>query len=223
MYLFILCPMKKYIFSALLLMFGLQLTQAQDYSIGIKTGPTFSLSRTSASGTNADIARDGSSLRFLIGAFVDLPFKENYFFHTGLNFASRVTSISLTPSGKVDGKKIKVRYSHEYLQLPLLLKLYTNEVLLDTKVFFNFGIVPELRLSTDNHDAAIKTVKAFNDFDLSGNFGGGIEWAIGVNTRIYAGLNYYIGFLNQVTFREPLYDDFKVKNDLFSLELGIRF
>ncbi|MFT6873064.1 MAG: hypothetical protein ACJAVN_002079, partial [Roseivirga sp.] len=66
-------------------------------------------------------------------------------------------------------------------------------------------------------------VSEFRALDLSGNFGGGLERSIGVNTRVYAGINYYIGFLDQVKTQNPIYDDFKVKSNLFSLEFGIKF
>ncbi len=224
MYLFILSNMKKYIFSAIILMvLGQFATAQQDYRIGIKVGPTLSVSRTSADGSNTNIQRDGTSVKFLIGAFVDLPFKENYILHAGLNFASKATRISLTDPGVLAGQTVSERYDHEYIQLPVLLKLYTNEVLLDTKVFFNFGLVPEIRLNTDNESPGVGFVSEFQRLDLSGNFGGGLERSIGVNTRVYAGLNYYIGFLNQVKTQNPIYDDFQVKSSLFSLEFGIKF
>lgn len=224
MYLFILLNMKKYIFSAIIMVvLGHFASAQQDYRIGIKVGPTLSLSRTASDGNSTAISRSGSSLRFLIGAFVDIPFKENYHFHSGINFASKTTGITLEDSGVAGGGPIGQEYDHEYLQIPLLLKLYTNEVILDTKVFFNFGVMPEIRLNTDFENTGIAGITEFRSFDLAGNFGGGLERSIGVNTRVYAGLNYYIGFLNQVKTQNPIYDEFKVKSNLFSLEFGIKF
>ncbi|MFY0591553.1 porin family protein [Roseivirga sp.] len=215
--------MKKYLLSAILMVGLGQLSIAQDYRIGIKLGPTLSLSRTATDGNSSGIERDGSAIKFLIGAFVDLPFKENYHFHTGINFASKTSQISVTDPGVLAGRPVSERYDHEYLQIPLLLKLYTNEVVLDTRAFFNFGMVPELRLNTDNKDNTVDLVNEFNGFDLSGNFGGGLEHSIGVNTRVYGSLNYYIGFLNQIKEQNPLYDELQIKSNLFSLEIGIKF
>lgn len=223
MYLFILSNMKKYIFSAIIMVVLGQIINAQDYRIGIKVGPSFSLSRTSTDGSNTDIQRDGTAVKFLIGAFVDLPFKDNYHLHTGINFASKATRLTITDPGVLAGQTVSERYDHEYLQIPILLKLYTNEVILDTKVFFNFGIVPEVRLNTDNETTTVGFVNEFRGLDLSGNFGGGLERSIGVNTRVYAGLNYYIGFLNQIKSQNTIYEPFKVKSNLFSLEFGIKF
>lgn len=216
--------MKKYIFSAIFLMVLGQLVIAQeDYRIGIRVGPSLSLSRTSTDGNSTSINREGSSLKFLLGAFVEIPFKENYHFQGGVNFASKVTGIRLVDLTVLGGAPVDKSYDHEYLQIPLLLKLYTNEVLLDTKVFFNFGLVPEIRLNTDFDNTGVIAITEFRGLDISGNFGGGLERSIGVNTRVYAGLNYYIGFLDQVKTQNSLYDDFQVKSNLFSLEFGIKF
>ncbi|HEY9116176.1 MAG TPA: outer membrane beta-barrel protein, partial [Roseivirga sp.] len=177
--------MKKYLFSALFSIVFLSYSNAQisDYRIGITVGPSISYVRTSTDGNSTQIERDGSQLKFLLGAFVDIPFKENYNFHTGINYATRSTKITLTDPSVMAGQASSESYDHEYLQLPLLLKLYTNEVLLDTRVFFNFGIIPEIRLNTSVKEAGIMSISEFQSLDLSGNFGGGIERAIGVNTN----------------------------------------
>ena len=223
MYLFILSSMKKYILTAIIVASLAQVSIAQDYKIGIRLAPTLSLSRTASDGNSTAVGRNGSSVRFLIGAFVDVPFKENYYFQGGVNFASKITGITLEDPGVSGGGPVGERYDHEFLQVPLLLKLYTNEVMLDTRIFFNFGMIPEIRLNTDNNDILAPSITAFRSFDLAGNFGGGVERSIGVNTRVYAGLNYNIGFLDQVKTQNPAYDDFTVKSNLFSLELGIKF
>ena len=219
--------MKKYLYVVFLLATVISLSKAQkntsDYKIGIRVGPSLSISRTAANGENTAIERDGSSVNFLLGAFVDIPFKENYFFEGGVNYATKSTRISVQDSRFLSGNAATERYDHEYLQLPVLLKLYTNEILLDTKVYFNFGLVPEIRLSTENENPGVLFVNEFQDFDVSGNFGGGIEKLVGVNTRVFVSLNYYIGFINQVKEQNPIYDELNIKSGLFSLEFGIKF
>lgn len=211
--------MRKYIIPALLVLFLTEFASGQDYRIGIKVAPTLSNVRTSAA-DGSSLERDGSAVKFLLGAFVDIPFKENYYFHGGLNFASKVTKITAS-NGPVSTRQEE--YDHEYLQIPLLLKLYTNEVMLDTKLFFNFGMVPEIRLNTANEESDNLLITEFSDFDLAGNFGGGVERGIGVNTRVFIGLNYNIGFLNVVKSQSDAYSDFTIKNNLFALEFGIKF
>ena len=216
--------MKKYCiaFVFLVAFSGLAKAQVSEYRIGITVGPNISYVRTATEGQNSFIERNGSELKFLLGAFVDIPFKENYYFHTGLNFAGRATNLTITENGFFGGNATLAAYDHEYLQIPALLKLYTNEILLDTKLFFNFGVIPEIRLNTKSNNIA--AITEFQHFDLSGNFGGGLERAIGVQTSLFASLNYNIGFINQVKEQSPaISEEFIVKNNMFSLELGIKF
>lgn len=196
---------------------------AQDYKIGIKIGPTISFARTGTDGPDTSIDGDGTSARILFGAFVDFGFKENYFFHTGINYATKKTNITFSDPGLIGGNQIRESYAHEYLQLPLLLKLFTNEVTLDTKVYFNFGVIPEVRLSTSNDDVDLVAISQFQSFDLAGNLGGGIERSLGPHTRILLGLNYNIGFLNMVKEQDEGLDKFNVKSNLLALEVGIKF
>ena len=213
--------MRKYIGLVFLFVGFSAFGQIQDYKIGIKIGPSFSNVRTSVEGSNTSLNRDGTAVKFLLGAFVDIPFKENYYFHTGINFASKATKIRAS-SNTVPGP-LNEEYDHEYLQVPMLLKLYTNEIFLDTRLFFNFGLVPELRLNTSNEDPANLLVTKFKTFDLAGNFGGGVERGIGVNTRVFASLNYNIGFLNQISVQNPAWNTFDLKSNLISLEFGVKF
>ena len=219
MYLFILSRMRKYVISALFVLFLGGYALGQDYQIGIKVAPTLSNSRTSAESSGTSLQRDGSAVKFLLGAFVDIPFKANYYFSGGVNFASKVTKLTLN----TQTTSLAEEYDHEFLQIPLLLKLYTNEVTLDTKVFFNFGVVPEIRLNSSTESDTGLIINDFQDFDLAGNFGAGVERGIGVNTRVFAALNYNIGFINMVATQVSTFGDIAVKSNLFTLEFVIKF
>ncbi|MCO6358874.1 outer membrane protein with beta-barrel domain [Roseivirga pacifica] len=214
--------MKKTIVALLLCLFFASQLSAQDYKIGVKIGPTLSYARTSTESDDTEVDRNSTDVKFLVGAFIDYEFKENYFFHTGLSFASKNTDIT-ADSGALGGP-VTESYDHEYLQIPALLKLYTNEVLLDTKVFFNFGVMPEVRLKTKEGDnVTVKLVEKFRPVDLSGTLGGGVEKRIGTTTSISVGLNYNIGFFNMVKDRNDALDEFSVKSNLLALEFAIKF
>jgi len=215
--------MRKFICFVFLITGLSSFAQDQNYQIGIKIGPTYSNVRTKTEGTSTSIKRDGASVNFLVGAFVDIPFRENYFFHTGLNYVAKGTKITVSDNTYLGGTPFNEEYDHESIQIPLLLKLYTNEILLDTKLFFNFGLVPEILLTSANGAPSNIVVEEFNTFDLSGNFGGGMEYAIGVNTRLFASLNYYLGFLNQVKNQSMAFDEFSLKSNILSLEFGLKF
>ena len=214
--------MRKYAIIVALLTLILVAGYGQDYKIGIKIAPTLSNVRTATEGQNSDIRRNGTAVKFLLGAFVDLPFKENYFFQGGVNFASKSTNIRFMDN-RVQAAPYEEEYMQEYLQVPLLLKFYTNEVVLDTRLYFNFGLVPEILLTSDNKTSGNVIISKFQPVDLSGNFGGGVEKSIGVNTRVFIGLAYNIGFLNTVKTQSNAFDEIKLKSNLISLEFGIKF
>ena len=56
----------------------------------------------------------------------------------------------------------------------------------------------ELRLNTDNRAQVNPFITEFQRFDLAGNLGGGVENGVGVNTKVFVGLNFYLGFIDQV-------------------------
>ncbi|WP_339606123.1 porin family protein [uncultured Roseivirga sp.] len=215
--------MRKFTFAAVLLSLFSISALAQDYNIGIKLGPTLTYSKPSTEGTSTNYDDDGSSVQFLIGAFVDYQFQENYFFSAGINYASKDFGITARSTNSIANITGAASFSQEFLQIPALLKLYTNEVILDTKVYFNFGLVPEIRLSNSPKSDNSDLIREFRSFDLAGNFGGGLERTIGVNTRVYAGLFYNLGFINQVKTQNDSYDELTLKNRLFALEIGIKF
>ena len=215
--------MRKFICFVFLVSGISSFAQDQNYQIGIKIGPTYSNVRTKTDGANTSIKRDGASVNFMVGAFVDIPFRENYFFHTGLNYLAKGTKVTAQDPSYIGGTPFSEEYKHESIQLPLLLKLYTNEILLDTKLFFNFGLVPEILLASANDAPSNILIEDFNTFDLSGNFGGGMEYAIGLNTKLFVSLNYYLGFLNQVKTQSAAFDEFSLKSNVLSLEFGLKF
>ncbi len=198
-------------------------SQTQDYKLGIKLGPSFASTYSKVEGTDTSITPDGTAVKFIFGAFADLAFKENYYFHTGFSFASKVTKVQASDPGFAGGTTISEGYDTQYLQIPFLLKLYTNEIILDTKLFVNFGFIPEILLGNSNHDPNNVLIEDFKSFDMSGNFGGGIERDIGVNTSVFVSINFYRGLLNHVQTQHRIFDDFKLKSKLISLEFGMKF
>lgn len=215
--------MRKFTFAAVLLSLFSISALAQDYNIGIKLGPTLTYSKPSTDGASTNYDDNGSSVQFLIGAFVDYQFKENYFFSAGINYASKDFGVTARSTNSIANVIGAADFSQEFLQVPALLKLYTNEVILDTKIYFNFGVVPEIRLSNSPKSDNSDIIREFRSFDVAGNFGGGLERTIGVNTRLYAGLFYNLGFINQVKTQNETYDELSLKNRLFALEVGIKF
>jgi hypothetical protein len=213
--------MRKCTFTTLVFCFITLSAAAQDYTIGIKFGPNITYSKAS-NGTNFGYEGD-SKLDFFVGAFVDYQFKENYHFNLGLMFSQKTIGVFVNNNQSPSNIIAQSSFKQEHIFIPILLKLYTNEIFLDTKLYFNFGIVPQIRLSNTMLSESDDVIRELVGFDLAGNFGGGLERHIGVNTRVFAGIFFNLGFINQIKTLNPAYEDFTLKNRMVALEMGIKF
>ncbi|UII28399.1 hypothetical protein LVD15_08210 [Fulvivirga maritima] len=53
--------------------------------------------------------------------------------------------------------------------------------------------------------------------------GFGLDYKIGLNTSLFAGVSYNRGLVNLVGDRSDMVDKFSLKNDYFGLDLGVKF
>ncbi len=128
--------MKKSIFIALALCIS-AFSQAQDFSpwkIAVHVDPNVSWMKP----LNNQIEHSGTQMKFGFGIAVDKMFTENYAFGTGMNILSTGGRLSYLYHDKYkkDGASestevivdLKRTYSLKYLEIPLTLKLRTNEI-----------------------------------------------------------------------------------------------
>ena len=78
-------------------------------------------------------------------------------------------------------------YDINYLQIPLSLKLYTNEIAPDMSLFFQVGLALEFKIFEQALDEDYEFVSKFSFFDTAAIIGTGIEYRLGVNTLFFAG------------------------------------
>jgi hypothetical protein len=98
--------------------------KAKPFNFSFRMGPNLSWMKSNSEAVN----KDGSILGFSWGALCEFPIQNNYAFVSGfnINFAG----------GKIDYQGLKQgtpvlineRYSLKYLEMPLMLKIKTNEV-----------------------------------------------------------------------------------------------
>ncbi|HET8861108.1 porin family protein [Marivirga sp.] len=209
--------MKKLFFSVLFL-FSVCIAQAQ-VRFGFKTAPNISFNRINAETDNTEFSTDGAGLRFQLGPIFDFEFKENHYFSTGLIFTSKRSAFIADSTGATP-ERYNEHYNPQYLQIPLTLKLYTEEIGLDKKIYFQFGGTVDFR--TNNPGDEEKIVKSFKFMDLNSLLAIGLEYGIGIKTKVFGGLIYQRGLLNVIN--ENIYNDnFNLRNDFIGLELGLTF
>lgn len=215
--------MRKF-FLFFLLMLSLHTLQAQS-KIGIKFAPTLSANRVDFSGDNYSVSSNGVGGRFIFGPVFDLFITDNYYFSTGILYAPKRIGITVVdrsvPQSPLSAEQ---SYNLQYIQLPATLKLFTNELALDTRVYFQIGGLLDFKIADNpQDDYTLEYIDKTRLFDFGVHLGSGVEYRLGYNTLLFGGIFYNRGLVNAVTSSTPEGLEINVKNDLVGLELGIKF
>lgn len=211
--------MKKFI--VLPLFFFTFYSGYSQLKIGIRFGGAVSTARIRDVSDTLSINKDSNTVRPLFGLTVDLPIKDNVTFSSGISYAPKKASIEYEDStGNFMGKE---SYRLQYLQIPLLIRFSTNEIVPGLKVFFTTGFAGEIKVFEESNERDPIIVQKFRPIDVSFNLGAGVELSIGPDTIIYGGLTYYRGLINSVKDVIASDADLKINNDLIGIEIGVRF
>lgn len=213
--------MKRILLTALLL-FSITFAFSQ-HRIGLKLSPTLSFNRIDSESERIDYTSNGVGARFIFGPTFDYFLGENYYISTGILYAPKRAGISAIVNDT--RRRVDERYNLQYIQIPATLKLYTNELALDTRLYFQLGGLIEFKIADRAAQTDIFLVDRFRPYDFSTLLGTGVEYRIGVNTVLYGGISYIRGLLNLATRQtaNPIFDQFTLKNDLLALDIGIMF
>lgn len=233
--------MKKLLLSTLLLCNCTLIASAGDkIKLGIKLTPCLSFSKvTDKKGSDsADFSQNGSALRMIIGPFADFTLNDNVTFTTGLWYSPRAIFLSSTANGIIN----KSQYNLQYLMVPGYFKFYTNEVAHDMRLYFTLGgtldfKIAEKKVGDDNvglkDPLAVKEGKPlFNFMDASIQMATGVEFNLKDVTNLFVGISYNRGLLNILNpflkynhngdSIKP-YEHLSIKNNMLSLDLGVKF
>lgn len=188
------------------------------FKIGLQVSPSLSFNRVRDEAP-ADFSPSGIGGRLIMGIIADYNFQENYFASSGLFFIpKRVGLRGSSPD------QIKEIHRLHYLQIPATLKLFTNEVALDTRIYFQVGLTADIKILEDNISDQTQYIADFRPVDSSVLIGAGTEYRFGYNTIVFGGLTYRRGLSNIIRNRQdPSATGLIIKNDMLSLDLGIKF
>ncbi len=219
--------MQKFLISALC--FIVFFTAEAQTKIGLKFSPFFSTNRVNLryndlSQDTLDITKDQTFTRFSLGLIVDQSLTDTYVFSTGIVFIPKRIGFTVEPENGAFFSPITEAYNLQYLQLPVSLKLFTNEVLPDLSIFFQVGAGAEFRIFDSPVEETYNFIEEFNPFDLSVILSAGTEYRAGVNTVLFADVSYQRGLLNTVkTTTVPLPENFSIRSTVIMIDLGIKF
>lgn len=207
----------------MLLMGSAAMSQVQ---MGFKFSPYWTSNRIDIE-NSTQVDSDGNGLRFTFGPIVDISIddNENYFFSTGLWLSSRRAGISYLNESAQVPTRINQSYNLQYLSIPATMKLYTQEVMLDKRIFFQFGPTMDLKVSEKQKegDKDNSLIEGFRFFDISIFMSIGLDWHLGGTTRLFGGLTYSRGLINAASKPISALDEMTYKNDMFGIELGVMF
>jgi len=219
--------MKKFLLTAFL-SFAITVAFSQ-HRVGLKFSPTLSFNRIDSDAETFNYSSNGIGTRFILGPTFDYFLGENYYISTGLFYAPKragITAIqNLPPTSSAPSRRVDEIYNLQYLQIPATIKLYTNELALDTRLYFQLGGLLDIKISDRAAQVDEVLIDRFRPYDFSALLGTGVEYRIGVNTVLYGGISYIRGLLNVATRQteNPSFERFTLKNDLIALDLGIMF
>ncbi len=218
------------IFLVFILVFITITSQAQQkISFGIHADPVISWFSTDVREVNNNGARAG----FNFGLNFNNYFSKNYSFSSGISLISAGGSLTNSDTtvfkftnfeSTVPAEK-PVIYKIQYLSIPVGIKLQTNQIGYVT-FFTDLGLDPKVVISgkADIPFLGIKSenaTKELNLFNLSYHITAGIEYSLGGNTALVAGLNFDNNFLDITKDNGQIKD--KVSHKLLSFRLGINF
>ena len=212
--------MKKIFLLNLLFLLCIDLVQAQ-FKIGIRFGGAVSSARVKEVSDTVRISKGDNVVRPLFGLTFDMPIKENVSFSSGLSYAPKKVSINYEGnSGNFSGSE---RYRLQYLQIPVLIRFTTNEIMPGFKVYFTTGFYGEFKVFEESNERDPVIVQKFRPIDASFNLGSGVELSLGPDTIVYGGVTYNRGLINSVKDVISSDADLKINNDLIGIEVGVRF
>jgi hypothetical protein len=241
--------MKNKVIIVIALLLGSAGAFAQDskFKLGIRFAPSLAMTRVIdvEEGDIVDFENNGLGVRFSAGLTGDFYFGKNYSFYTGLWYTTMRSGVKFSTKAGLSGNSI---YNLQYIQVPIAIKLFTNEIATDTKLYFVLGGTAGIKIdekdkewesnyfitTPDNPDGKAFYNKpgrgtAYSAFDAGLLITAGAEYQLGENTIVFGGLSYNRGLFGVQSKKGPFNSGgeasktYTVSHQLLSLEIGLKF
>jgi len=207
------------------------------FRFGFKVAPSLAWLKPDVKGFSSN----GSKIGFIYGIMMDYNFAKNYAFSTGLEVSYRGGKIkydySFSSGNTVHTYSGDDTYNLKYIELPLTIKMKTNEIGYIT-YYGQFGFQPGFKISAKQDFTQTKTTPAgpevaadsdaeadASSINISLLFGVGLEYRISGNTSILVGLQFANGFTDVLTGtnHQDTSTELKAISNYFSLNVGVFF
>ena len=212
----------KRIFLLLIFCFLYGASHAQ-VKIGLRFSPSMNINRVSSLSDTLALSPQEASVQMVIGLLTEFAFTDTYSFVTGLAFAPKKVGINFVGENGGSYANTSEVYKIQYLQIPLLLKLYTDDYQPGSRIYFQVGGMLDVNIFNSPTDNDFVFVEKFLPIDASAVIGVGTEFELGISTIVFGGFTYNRGLTNIASSTIPLDAKPIVKSDYFQLELGLKF
>lgn len=189
--------------------------------VGIKVSPSIIHNRIRNVPPGYDIGNAGLSLRPSAGIFIDYRQADRHTaFGTGIIYRPKVLKYRAYLPEEPD--LLEKMHRLQYLEVPLLLKLYTDEFALDKRFYTECGLVPAILIHQEQTQLEYPLITGFRPVDLALHLGAGAEFQLGPRTLFQLGLSYSRGLIN-IAKSDVLNAGLIFKNSMVSLDIGLRY
>jgi hypothetical protein len=205
----------------------------KDFRAGIRVSPFVGWTKDDVDNPQTQkIQNVGAKLGFSYGIMGEYFFAKNYGFAAEVKVAYYGGAFKYTPNSLRDST---VRVRMQYIEIPLTLKMRTNEVGY-AKYFAQFGIVPAVNIkakmdvtktivdpsgNTSTDYLGLNAGDYTNLFTASLYIGAGMEYNLGGNTSIVGSINWNNGFTN--LWKRDDASKYDVKPSYIALNVGVLF
>jgi len=193
--------------------------EAQKLNLGLKFIPNVSWMKSEAPLT---ITNDGIGLGYGYGLTIDYNFTNNYC----LNVDLVSTNLNLRSEHK-DSVSVYSKWRHQYITIPIAIKMKTNRAANNLLYFGKIGLSPMIKTSAKLN--MINNTDQINFFNTSLLIGGGVHYYLGEgNTAILGGLTFNNGLMRFNNKKANIFPNIDLSNisltsSYISIDLGIIF
>jgi hypothetical protein len=198
--------------------------------IGLRLAPGLSLNSVTDKIGNDSLkfSKNGAGMAFSGGVTLDFFFSDNYALSTGLWYTSKSAKLKMVDETSSPAFTYTQSVSLQYVQLPLALKVYTNELATNMKLYFTLGGTMDIKLAeklkkSNPENTDYKSL--YLPFNVGLLVGSGVEYQTGGNIILFGGVFYNRGLLGQSKNIDsfPFKDNVKYGISTLALEVGAKF
>lgn len=202
------------------------------FNFTFRMGPNLSWFKSNSD----EVSVDGSIVGFSWGALCDFPLQHNYAFVTGFNINFAGGKVDYAGVRESQSVMINERYSLKYLELPMMLKIKTNEVngilfygqiglgtsfRLNSTIKRTFDVPPSSSVYFASENKNCDNLTSFVRESLI--IGIGAQGALQDNLKLFGGLNFNNGFTDILKKGPYNTSDPKVISNFVELNIGLCF